>query len=334
MINKYTHLRTGKKQALPGKPFYRTLGPHAEISDYTVEQGEFAPLLFVCFFIVTIFSSALCLYRFGGMQFHYNDQMKELQQVKESLDDTTQEEIVYESDYSEEAAEIASTAEGEYGLRKRNHVQTMDSPEMLSSMRELYEMNPDVIGWLKIEDTNIDYNLMQCKEDEKFYLDRDFMKNYSANGSLILDNDSDIGSGTRVNAYDDGTLPSTNLIIHGHNMKSGAMFGNLDKYRQQEYEQKHNIIRLTTLYEEREYEIMAVCLSQVYLKSQTDVFKYYKFFEAYNKEEFDYFYDNIKKLQLYDTGVTAEYGDEFITLSVCAYHVENGRLVVVGKRIK
>ena len=75
-------------------------------------------------------------------------------------------------------------------------------------------------------------------------------------------------------------------------------------------------------------------LSQVYKKSQTDVFKYYQFFNADTEEEFDDFYSNIKQMSMYDTGVDAEYGDEFITLSVCAYHVDNGRLVVVGKRIK
>ena len=335
MINKFEYLRTGKKHVTPGKPFYRTLSVGTEISDYTVEQGEFAPLLFVCFFIVAVFSSALCLYRFGGMDMHYNDQMRELQQVKESLEDTTQEEEIVPEEVVEEEEEVTEiVADGDYGLRKKNHVQTLESPEMLANMRELYNMNEDFIGWLKIEDTNVDYPLMQCPEDEQFYLDRDFQKNYSANGSLILDNDSDIGNGTKANNYDDGTLPSTNLIIHGHNMKNGAMFGNLDKYRQQDYEKTHNIINLTTLFEEREYEIVAVCLSQVFLKSQTDVFKYYKFFEAYSKDEFDYFYDNIKELQLYDTGVTAEYGDEFLTMSVCAYHVENGRLIVVAKRIK
>ena len=70
------------------------------------------------------------------------------------------------------------------------------------------------------------------------------------------------------------------------------------------------------------------------MQSQTDVFKYYQFFQADTQAEFDDFYNNIKDLQMYDTGVTAEFGDEFITLSVCAYHVEDGRLVVVGKRIK
>lgn len=332
MINKYSHLRTGKKVAPPGKPFYRTLGQSVGIEDYTVEQGEFAPLLFVCFFIIAVFSSALCMYRFGGMSFRYNAQMKELQQVKEGLEDSySEEEPPIEEEPIEEVAEIDL---GDYGQRKKAHTQTMDSPQMLSSMSELYNMNQDLIGWLTIDDTNIDYHLMQKPEDEKYYLDRDFQQNYSANGSLILDNDSDIGSGTLANNYADGTMPSTNLIVHGHNMKNGAMFGNLDKYRQQEYESEHNIIKLTTLYEEREYEIVAVCLSQVFLKTQTDVFKYYKFFEAYSEDEFNYFYDNIKNIQLYDTGVTAEYGDEFITLSVCAYHVDNGRLIVVAKRVK
>lgn len=258
----------------------------------------------------------------------YDDQMKELQEVRESLEDTTVEEEVA---FSEPVEDIDYD---DYGQRKLNHVQTMDSAPMLASMKELYDMNNDFIGWFTIPDTNIDYNLMQCMEDEQYYLDRDFQKNYSANGCLILDNDSDIGSGTFKNNYKDGTLPSTNLIIHGHNMKNGSMFGNLDKYRQQQYWEDHKTVKLTTLYEEREYEIMAVCLSQVFLKTQTDVFKYYKFFEAYSEEEFNYFYDNIKSMQLYETGVNAEYGDEFLTMSVCAYHVENGRLIVVAKRVK
>ena len=85
-------------------------------------------------------------------------------------------------------------------------------------------------------------------------------------------------------------------------------------------------------YEKREYELMAVFFSQVYYQSE-DVFKYYDFFEADTQEEFDDWYQNIKELSLYDTGVTAQLGDEFITLSACAYHVEDGRFVVVGKRI-
>ena len=82
-----------------------------------------------------------------------------------------------------------------------------------------------------------------------------------------------------------------------------------------------------------EYELIAVFYSQVYM-STDDVFKYYNFFQADTQEEFDDWYENIKAMSLYDAGVTAEYGDEFITLSCCSYQVEDGRFVVVGKRIK
>ncbi len=204
---------------------------------------------------------------------------------------------------------------------------------MLDNMSELYAQNEDVIGWLRIEDTVIDYPVMQTMEDEEYYLYRDFDKRDSVEGSLILDTDSTSGTGTLKNNYEDGTAPSTNLIIHGHNMKNGAMFGDLDKWRSQDYEKTHNIIEYSSLYEKRKYEIVSVFLSQVY-RVNDEVFKYYKFFNANSEEEFNDFYNNIKEMALYDTGVEAHYGDEFITLSVCAYHVENGRLVVVGKRIE
>ncbi|MDO4965700.1 MAG: class B sortase [Lachnospiraceae bacterium] len=308
------------------KPFHETLNQPTYDKTYTVEQGEFAPLLFVCFFIVAIFAAALSSYRFGNMDTTYNQEMEDLREI---LSETSEEPDTPEISIAPETEEIP-----EDNLDKKNHKQTMPDAEKLADMNQLYGLNEDTVGWLTIDDTNIDYPVMQTPDDEEFYLDRDFNKNYSANGSLILDTESDIGTGTLECNYADGSLPSTNLIIHGHNMKNGAMFGNLDLYRKIDYEKKHNIIKLSTLTEKREYEIVSVFLSQVYLKSQTDVFKYYKFFEAYNEDEFNDFYKNIKELQLYDTGVTAEYGDEFITLSVCAYHVDNGRLVVVGKRIK
>ena len=115
-------------------------------------------------------------------------------------------------------------------------------------------------------------------------------------------------------------------------MKSGRMFGNLQRYRDKVYGKKHSVIQFDSLYEHRTYELLAVFYSQVYYKTDS-VFKYYNFFQANTKEEFQDWYRNIKKLSLYDTEVIAEFGDEFITLSCCSYHVEDGRFVVVGKRI-
>lgn len=115
-------------------------------------------------------------------------------------------------------------------------------------------------------------------------------------------------------------------------MKDGSMFGNLDLYQAQEYYQEHSFISFDTLYEERTYQVMAVFLSQVYME-QEDVFKYYQFYQADTEEAFLDFYEADKELSLYDTGVTAVFGDTFITLSTCAYHVEDGRFVVVAKRV-
>lgn len=204
---------------------------------------------------------------------------------------------------------------------------------MLPEFAVLYEENPDIIGWLSIEGTDIDYPVMQTLEDEQYYLYRDFYGNDNRNGSLIMDTDSIVGIGCKEQEYIGGTSPATNLIIHGHTMKSGLMFGKLDLYEDAAYGKKHNIICFNSLYEKREYELIAVFRSQVYMKSD-NVFKYYQFFQADTEDEFHTWYRNIKEMALYDTGVTAKFGDEFITLSCCAYHVEDGRFVVVGKRIK
>ncbi len=183
---------------------------------------------------------------------------------------------------------------------------------------EAYLANSDTAGWLVIPGTNIDYPVMWTPEDENYYLYRDFDGSENANGCLILDTDSSPDPVT------------TNLIIHGHNMKSGAMFGNLTDYEDEEYFRAHQQIILHTKTCQRNYEVIAVFRSQVYKKTD-NVFKFYKFFQANTQEEFDDFYNNIKALSLYDTGVSAKFGDRFITLSTCAYHVENGRFVVVAK---
>lgn len=196
----------------------------------------------------------------------------------------------------------------------------------------LYNENSDMIGWLSIDDTNIDYPVMQTKEDEDYYLMYDFYGKRNRNGSLVLDSDSEAGIGTVENNYKNGVKPSSNLIIHGHAMKTGDMFGKLHLYQEKSYGLTHSRIQFDTLYEDRRYELISVFYSEVYEK-QDKVFKYYNFFEAGTPEEFDNWYRNIKEMSLYDTGVEAVYGDEFLTLSSCSYHVEEGRFVVIAKRI-
>lgn len=256
---------------------------------------------------------------------------KELQDIREEADMSAQ----FQMQFDENGLPVAGIAAVLADIYKNTEAggETSEAPEILPKYKELYGINPDLIGWLAIDGTVIDYPVMQTMEDESYYLSYDFYGEENKNGCLILDTDSAAGTGTKACAYANGTAPSTNLIIHGHTMKSGEMFGNLKLYKDAEYGAEHHIICFDSLYEEREYELIAVFYSQVYYESD-DIFKYYKFFQADTQEEFDDWYENIKEMSLYDTGVTAQFGDEFLTLSCCSYHVEDGRFVVVGKRMK
>ncbi len=287
---------------------------------FRVEQVELAPLVFVPAFIVTLYILA------GIAALIHGPAEPAPQEVAESVEEDIQEKpsgikvsnLV--NDVSVEGGEIDLAG--------------ADTERMIPKLTEYYNKNHDCIGWLKIDDTVIDYPVLQNKEDNGYYVYRDFNKKEDDTGCIVMDADAEFGTGTKANNYEDGSKPSTNMIIGGHNMRNGSMFGNLDLFRKQSYTQQHNIIKFSTLYEEREYEIIAVFLSQIYMPDQKNVFRYYTFYEANSKEEFDDFIKNIKKLQMFDTGVTAEYGDELITLNTCTYHVADGRLVVVGKRIK
>ena len=122
------------------------------------------------------------------------------------------------------------------------------------------------------------------------------------------------------------------MIIYGHHMKSGRMFGDLDLYVNEDYYKEHPIIQFDTIYEEGTYQVMYVFRSRVYNEDDI-VFKYYQFFEVSTPQEFDSNMRAMANMSLYDTGVTATFGDRLITLSTCDNSEEEGRFVVVAKKI-
>ena len=185
----------------------------------------------------------------------------------------------------------------------------------------LKERNADFAGWLKIPDTIIDYPVMYLENDNDFYLSHNFDKAEDVNGLLVLDK--------RCNPDASGS----NVLIHGHNMDSGAIFGTLYLYRDYEYWQNHSQILFDSIYEERTYEVIAVFVSSVY-NSNANEFAYYDYIQIDNENDFNVYVQTAKDLSLYDTGKTAVYGDELITLSTCEYSRTNGRLVILGRRLR
>lgn len=195
-----------------------------------------------------------------------------------------------------------------------------ETPDVLDKYITLYNSNKNLIGWIKIDDTIIDYPVMQC-DDNTYYLEHNFDQEEDRAGALFLDCNCDVVKG------------NDNYIIYGHHMTSGKMFASLPKYEDESYYEEHPYIIFDTIYEEAVYQVMYAFRSKVYNEDQV-VFKYYQFIDAYSEEEFNSYMQEMADLAYYDTGVTAVYGDSLLTLSTCDYQEANGRFVVVAKRIQ
>jgi sortase B len=174
-----------------------------------------------------------------------------------------------------------------------------------------------MVGWIRMDGTSLDYPVMHTPDDPEKYLHVDFDQKNSYPGTPFLDAAC--------------TMDSTNLLIYGHNMPNGTMFRSLFKYEQSHYWREHPTIVFDTLYEQQEYEVLSAFYDRVYYKTET-VFKFYQFIDPETEEEFNAGIEQLKKKSLYDTGVTAQYGDKLITLVTCSYHTDNGRFVVVARR--
>lgn len=190
---------------------------------------------------------------------------------------------------------------------------------ILPEYADLYEKNDDLVGWLRIPDTKINYPVMQTREDMEYYLHRDFNGSEDVNGLPFLD------------ARCDAEKPTTNLLIYGHSMNSGAMFAGLADYKDYEFYQKHKKIYFDTMQERGEYEIVAVFQSRVAYVDEV-AFRYYNFIQADTQAEFDSFISAVEKLAYYDTGNEAVFGDRLLTLSTCDREITDGRLVVLARR--
>ena len=195
-----------------------------------------------------------------------------------------------------------------------------EDKDYLAEYFELYRQNEDMVGWIKVEDTKINYPVMQSKDNPNFYLRHGFDKSYTVYGCPYVQENCDVDA------------PSDNLVIYGHHMNDNSMFAGLMKYADKSFWEKHKIIQFDTLTEKGKYEVVAAFKTEVYTDSQNS-FRYYDFVNADTEDDFDAYIAKCKELAIYDTRVNAEYGDKMITLSTCEYSRNNGRMVVVAKKV-
>lgn len=222
---------------------------------------------------------------------------------------------------AENGAPDASTDNKEgtgYGLIYIADPETGVSVPIMEKYAQIYLLNNDLVGWLTIPGTRVNYPVMQTPDEPNYYLKRNFYKESSKYGCLYAQQICDVAA------------PSDNVTIFGHNMKDSSMFADLLKYQRKNFFEEHPTLIFDTLTEHHEYEIFSVFITTA---TSGSGFPYHQFVDAKDEGEFDNFVRMCKGYSLYDTGVDAEYGDKFICLSTCEYTHTNGRFVVVAKRI-
>lgn len=188
--------------------------------------------------------------------------------------------------------------------------------EIFDKYDALYEQNPDLFGWICIEGTKINYPVMYTPEDPEYYLHRAFDKSYSASGVPFMDGQCHKDSG--------------NYILYGHDMKNGTMFAGLLDYAEEDFWREHPTVQFDLVDGPGEYNVVAALYTDV--SEFENAFRYYDYAVIEDKAGFDEYISKVHEEELYSTGVSAEYGDQLITLVTCSYHTTDGRFMVVARK--
>ena len=278
--------------------------------------------------VLCVLAAVVCFGYFAYTDYLENQsaqEMKRLQDMQNMTGHYIEEEAFLEQPDDSDAAQNQNpddTAAGQEQADASDEPKQL--PDILPEYEEIYAENNDLVGWLQIDGTVINYPVLQSdsEENSQFYLTHSFAKKKDKNGSLFMDYRNDFVD------------RDTNIIIYGHNMKSGAMFGSLRKYLDKGYLDKHSKIRFDTIYERGTYEVIGAFLSEV--SSQDEyTFRYYNFLNANNESEFEAFCVNVMQLDALKKGtLDAKYGDQLLTLSTCNSYTDEGRMFIIAKRIK
>lgn len=215
----------------------------------------------------------------------------------------------------------------------------IQSPTGLTERAKIFlRQNKDVIGWINIDNTKIDYPLVLDPGEvlagqgygdtdyqaNSYYLDHDLNGDITRSGTLFLDYRNNFG-GSEV-------MQSDNIIIYGHNMANNTAFGSLRKYRQDySFYDESPFIDLSSNYKDYQYIIFGFMITSG--NWYTD-FRYWDMEELNTEDEFNNYVDTVKNGAMVDTGVDVKYGDKLLTLSTCYADEDNSRFIVVARRLR
>lgn len=178
-------------------------------------------------------------------------------------------------------------------------------------IKYLAMQNSDYQFWIEVENTNIDYPVVQSSDNE-YYLDRDFNKDYSGSGSIFMD-------------YRNDFLNDRNTILYGHNMRNKTMFNQIEKFKEEEFFIQNNKIKISTEDSIEYYEVFSVYVSE----SNTD----YLDIEFDSVLEFNKYINDILVNSMFKFSGTVSGNSEILTLSTCSYEFDDARTVIHARKI-
>ncbi len=209
---------------------------------------------------------------------------------------------------------------------------------MMPNFRPIYDINPDVVGYISIDGIYIDDSLPEDErelainyavvqgEDNDYYLSHDIYKKEKDYGALYIDHRATVAGENR----------SSNVTIYGHDMKTGYYFGSLDAYKKgATFVSEHRIVDFSTLYEREKYIIFGCFLVSVHEEDDNQpIFRYHNCVEFNTPEDFDYWYANVMYRNYYKTDIDCDINDEYLTLSTCSNEIYDSRFVIVARKLR
>ena len=203
------------------------------------------------------------------------------------------------------------------------HTSETEEEPQPSVIELMLSENSDFKGWITVPNTKIDNPIYQTDNND-FYLNHNQQKKSSIYGALFFDCQNVI-----TEAETD-----KNLVIYGHHMKNGSMFGNLTKYKQLSFYKQNPTVEFSTLYKKSTYKIYAAFVLNA-SKADDNNYIYNISRKSFTDDkDFNSWVNEAKERSLINTGVDVKNGDNIITLVTCTYDFDNARFVVMARETR
>lgn len=256
---------------------------------------------------LSIITIICCIAAFGELYRQYRVQLDDGDELRGKIVDT---DTMDENQYNDAWEEI---------FAKYPNIET--PPGMNLKYAYLYAVNQDLVGWLKIPNTNLDVQVVQSTDND-FYLRRDFYGKKSRYGCPYID------------YKNDPKYLEDNTIIYGHHMPDGLMFSQLDKYKTLEGYKESPIIQYDTLYDTYYFKVFAAFISNADAKDDNGYIFNYMVTDFSTDEKFTSFIETVEERSIFNTDVNVQPDDKLITLVTCSYEFNDARLVVMGRMLR